>query len=102
MEMGYLPRERHAASAAKDLTVKPLPENHFAIEDWDVIIDVVLRCGRIVDGSMFGYWVMERGKQSDRRDAALMLAWMQLRRMNFVGPSPICWDGIPVSGRVLR
>jgi hypothetical protein len=52
--------------------VKPLPENHFTPEDWDVMIDVVLRCGRIVDGSMFGYWVMERSRQSDRRDAVLM------------------------------
>jgi hypothetical protein len=53
--------------------MKPLPECHFTTEDWDVIIDVVLRCGRIVDGSMFGYWVMERSRQSDRRDAAMML-----------------------------
>jgi len=52
--------------------MKPLPENHFTIEDWDVIVDVVLRCGRVVDGSMLGYWVMERSKQSDRRDAELM------------------------------
>lgn len=61
--------------------MKPLPENHFTIEDWDVIIDVVLRCGRIVDGSMFGYWVMERGKQSDRRDAELMLYAQEWRKM---------------------
>ena len=52
--------------------MKPLPESHFTPEDWDVMIDVVLRCGRIVDGSMFGYWVMERSRQSDRRDASAM------------------------------
>jgi hypothetical protein len=59
--------------------MKPLPENHFTPEDWDVIIDVVLRCGRIVDGSMFGYWVMERSRQSDRRDAGFMLLLARTR-----------------------
>lgn len=56
--------------------MKPLSENHFTPEDWGVIVDVTLRCGRIVDGSMFGYWVMERSRQSDRRDAELILTQM--------------------------
>jgi hypothetical protein len=62
--------------------MKPLPESHFTTEDWDVMIDVVLRCGRIVDGSMFGYWLMQRSRESDRRDADIMRimaarsAWM--------------------------
>lgn len=42
------------------------------IEDVIVQIDVVARCGRIVDGSMFGYWVFRRGMEADRRDADLM------------------------------
>lgn len=57
--------------------MKPLPEDHFTVEDWCVIVDVVLRCGRVFDGSMFGYWVMERSRQSDRRDAELMLQYVQ-------------------------
>jgi hypothetical protein len=39
---------------------------------------------------------------SDRRDAELMLQWVGLRGTSFVGPSPITWDGVPVSGRVIR
>lgn len=42
------------------------------IEDVIVQVDVVARCGRIADGSMFGYWVLRRGQEGDAGDANLM------------------------------
>jgi hypothetical protein len=79
--------------------MKPLPESHFTLEDLNVIIDVVLRCGRIVGGSMFGYWVMERSRQSDRRDAELMLEWQTDRGMLAYADSQIVYvrggGGVP-------
>lgn len=51
--------------------LKPAPHTQ---EDMAVQVDVVRRLGRIVDGSMLGYWVMERGIQADRCDARLMLS----------------------------
>jgi hypothetical protein len=57
--------------------MKSLPSAPLTQEDIDVQIDVVLRVGRIIDASMLGYWLMERSIQGDRRDAELMLVWMQ-------------------------
>jgi hypothetical protein len=76
--------------------MKPLPVAPMTYEDalmWDSIFE---RAGELVWSSFKAY------RESDRRDAALMLQWVQLRRMSFVGQSPVTWDGVPISGQVFR
>jgi hypothetical protein len=78
--------------------VKPRLDNlPVTVEDVAVQVDVVARCGRILDGSMFGYWVMRRATESDRRDADLMFCWLAAPEN-----SPRYWSLYYLSGRHLE